>query len=98
PQSHTLSLHDALPISCGVWTTGFSTGFAAAPYPAPRSLMPSSQTTCVSPDSPSTSRSSRSTAAGPEAAFATTGLMTRLTHVIWRSEEHTSELQSRFDL
>src|SRR5712691_5182490 len=64
-------------IADGVWMTGFSTGVAAAPYPAPRSLMPSSQITWVSPDSPSTSRSSRSTAAGPDAAFATTGLMTR---------------------
>src|SRR5437870_5052628 len=37
-----------------------------------------SQITCVSPDSPSTSRSSRSTAAGPEVALATMGFTTRL--------------------
>ncbi len=40
--------------------------------------MPSIQITWVNPDSPSTSRSSRSTAAGPEVALTTTGLMTRL--------------------
>src|SRR5262249_8157926 len=39
--------------------------------------MPSSQITWVSPDSPSTSRSSRSTAAGPAVALATTGGITR---------------------
>src|SRR5229473_747453 len=50
---------------------------AAVVCPAPRSLMPSSQITWVRPDKPSTSRSSRSTAAGPAVALATTGLTTR---------------------
>src|SRR6267378_4467227 len=50
---------------------------AAVVWPAPRSLMPSSQITWVRPDKPSTSRSRRSTAAGPAVAFATTGLTTR---------------------
>src|SRR5437763_3099117 len=41
-----------------------------------RSLIPSSQITWVSPDRPSTSRSSRSTAAGPEVGFAPAGITT----------------------
>src|SRR6516162_6108253 len=51
---------------------------ASVVVPAPMSLIPSSQITWVSPDRPSTSRSSRSTAAGPAAELATTGFTTLL--------------------
>src|SRR5215471_1624716 len=50
----------------------------ATVWPPPRSLMPSSQTTWVRPESPSTSRLSRSVAAWPEVAGKTTGLTTLL--------------------
>src|SRR2546428_1878208 len=43
----------------------------------PRSLIPSSQMTSVNPESASTWRSRRSTAAGPEAAPGVTGFTTR---------------------
>src|SRR6516225_9216432 len=64
-----------MPLACRRPTTfWYPAMIESVVVPAPMSLIPSSQITWVSPDRPSTPRSSRSTAAGPAAELATTGL------------------------
>src|SRR5690349_22722648 len=81
-QVYPLSLHDALPIS----PAGSSSAIASisSATPAPVSAEPK-KTGC---SSPARARSARSSSAGPNDA----------NEAVRRSEEHTSELQSRRDI
>src|SRR5207249_10218967 len=86
---YTLSLHDALPISS---CTSSSRGRLIAPgmWP-PRGPLRIRPVYCPS------SRASTSTEAGLSPPATSFQVLLRL-RFTWRSEEHTSELQSRFDL
>src|SRR5699024_12678358 len=83
PQFSTLSLHDALPISSS------NSGFVA--------IIPIAFAVSIGEPPPTAIKQSTScslTKATPSFTFSTVGLGTMPS----RSEEHTSELQSRFDL
>src|SRR5699024_12414340 len=85
PHIYTLSLHDALPISPSI-----SPPTPAAPARTSAGTRPQ--------PTPPTARSSNSSSPPSNANSPTGGIWTASTSTSPRSEEHTSELQSRFDL
>src|SRR5207253_11103902 len=80
---YTLSLHDALPISIGRWSS-----CSCSPPSSVSASFAGSPACCIHPSCPSPTRSPRSPWWGPSSSPDPT---TRRP----RSEEHTSELQSR---
>src|SRR3546814_7945642 len=79
---HTLSLHDALPISCE----------RIASSPARRSRSTTAGSAIAIPCTATTSTGRPAPASPPASPTAPTGLSS--TFAVTRSEEHTSELQS----
>src|SRR5699024_12640741 len=80
---YTLSLHDALPIWCACSRgTSSSPGTPSLPAPAAAQTSPAARGRPCSPPSSAFRRCRETTPSSPAT----------------RSEEHTSELQSRFDL
>src|SRR5699024_12373365 len=90
---HTLSLHDALPIS---WATGTHTSSTPS-SPPPRRTTHRCATKPV-PSSPLMPTSAPRAGSQPRRRPTVPGSPTPSPPSPRRSEEHTSELQSRFDL
>src|SRR5206468_8505905 len=89
--THTLSLHDALPISVGTpHRTGTTHRISPGGYPA---RTRSSRATCTS-----SARVANKPSPGPSPDHPPGCACRRKAPSAGRSEEHTSELQSRSDL
>src|SRR5699024_11234808 len=93
---HTLSLHDALPISA----LSFRIPLVLVRTPGPRRLCTDQGSRCNhTAELPGRVRPSKGTLATMTSPSGSgTGTSPVLTITSTRSEEHTSELQSRFDL
>src|SRR5207249_11469550 len=94
PQPYTLSLHDALPIYSGRARPGGSRPRAPAPFHPPDER---SVTHLELEDARRAGRRTWGVGSSTRAAARELLAVTRCANRV-RSEEHTSELQSRFDL
>src|SRR5206468_8560578 len=96
PHATPLSLHDALPISTSITAPSMEEMFTVSRQAQSARIAPTSARGNVKRMSPTWARernsNQRITATTTTAAAKTAAIL------LWRSEEHTSELQSRSDL
>src|SRR5690606_40185686 len=98
PAARTLSLHDALPISAGPVTANRDTGVRIETLASDLALRAAESTSATISRTSGSPAASSSVAVGHEARWTEPSFHQLHTSSVTRSEEHTSELQSRENL